>query len=230
MVKKLMLSALGLAVVSLVYPAAQFPTNAPQPPLNVLTPQEKEEGWKLLFSGTSLGGWENDKGDWRVEDGVIVSRNGPGHLFSRKKYKNFELSWNVCAYDVAVPKKRFGNPGVFLRGIKTGRNFPQGYEVQVDPYDIKNPTGGLYGLATGDLLVKTGHWNPTAFLQVHEGKWIRQRARIVNQHITVWINGEKTLAWSDPQNRFPEAGYIALQNHHATDVVLFADVKIKELD
>ena len=232
MFKKIVLSGwILVTLVILTYPAVQFPINSPQGPLNVLTEQEKREGWKLLFNGLNLQGWEYDRGDWRVEENVIVSQNGPGHLFTKNIYENFELSWSVCAYDIAVPKERFGNSGVFLRCIKTGGRFPSGYEVQVDPYDIKNPTGGVYGLATGNLLVEpAGNWRSEAFLQVHEGKWIQQRARIVNDDITVWINREKTLDWTDPDSRYPNAGYIALQNHHASDVVLFTNIKIKELD
>ncbi len=140
----------------------------------------------------TLEGWEFDteqfKGDWYVDEGILVSDEAPrsSHLFTKKKYKNFELSWDVCAYDVAVPKQRFGNSGVFVRCIKTGGSFPSGYEVQVDPYDIKNPTGGIYGKAPGTLLVEDGKWKPEAFLQVHEGKWINQRVRIVDDHIMIW--------------------------------------------
>ena len=77
---------------------------------------------------------------------------------------------------------------------------------------------------------ENGEWKADAFFNVHEGKWIHQRARIEGAHIQVWVIGEKTLDWEDPDNSFPEAGYIALQNHHATDIVLFTDIKIKPLD
>ena len=232
------IAIVAIAVIALPACAQdrQFPTNKPMGDLNTLTDAEKADGWKLLFNGKNLEGWEFDteqfKGDWYVDEGILVSDEAPrsSHLFTKKKYKNFELSWDVCAYDVAVPKQRFGNSGVFVRCIKTGGSFPSGYEVQVDPYDIKNPTGGIYGKAPGTLLVENGKWKPEAFLQVHEGKWINQRVRIVDDHIMIWINGEKTLDWKDPKNEFPEAGYISLQCHHSTDIVLFTNIKIKELD
>ncbi len=225
-----MLSVFGLAIVGLTHSAARFPTNAPQDPLNTLTAQQKGEGWKLLFNGNHLESWESEKGDRRVKEGIAISRDGPGHLFTENNYKNFELSWTVCDYDESIPKKCYGNSGVFLRAIEPITNFPRGCEFQVDSDDIKKPTCGIDSLTTGDLLVETtGGWNPKAFFEVHEGKGIQQRARIVNQHITEWINREKTLEWIDPDNRYSEAGYIALQKHHANGVVLFANVKIKEL-
>ncbi|UCF36988.1 MAG: DUF1080 domain-containing protein [Acidobacteriota bacterium] len=208
----------------------QFPTNAPEGPVNQLSADEKADGWVLLFNGSDLSGWEHDQGEWRVENGMIVSSNGPGHLFTQNKYADVEVEWDLCAYDIAVPKRRFGNSGVFLRAIKTGENYPQGYEVQVDPYDLKNPTGGIYGMAAGNLLVDGfGRWKQGAFFDVHEGKWIHQRARIEGSRIQVWVNGEKTLDWTDPENRFAKPGYIALQNHHKTDVVLFSSIKLREL-
>lgn len=226
--------ALGLlASTAMAQEKRQFPTNKPAGDLNVLTDQDKADGWELLFNGKDLTGWEADKEEcWSVKDGIIVSEKGTTHLFSKEKFQNVELQWDVCAYDVAVPKQRFGNSGVFLRGIKEARPgaFPKGYEVQVDPYDVKNPTGGVYGKAPGNLLVdENGKWKPEAFFAVHEGKWMHQRARIEGNRIQVWINGEQTMDWTDPDNSFPEAGQISLQNHHATDVVLFANIKVKRI-
>lgn len=233
----LLLSLLLMAAGAPAYPqSAPIPaTNFPEPPLNTLTDQEKADGWQLLFNGKDMEGWEFDdakyKGEWKIEDGVLIAEKGPSHLFTAKKYKNFEASWNVCTYDIRVPKFRYGNSGIFVRGVKSGAAFPKGYEVQVDPYDVKNPTGGIYGMATGNLLVdENGNWKPEAFFDIHDGKWMSQRVKIVDNHIMVWINGKLTLDWKDEKNSFPEAGYIALQCHHATDVVLFTNIKIKVLD
>lgn len=210
----------------------RFPTNVPAGDLNTLTEVEKAEGWMLLFNGRDLEGWESDgRGAWRVEQGILVSTDGPSHLFSRDVFGDVEVAWYLCTYDIAVPKQRLGNSGVFLRTVKTEEAYPKGYEIQVDPYDIKNPTGGVYGMAPGTLLVDGfGRWKPDAFLQVHEGKWIHQRARIRGSRIEIWVNGEQTLDWTDPEHRFPSPGPIALQNHHKSDVVLFTNIKLRRLD
>lgn len=233
----LILACLVLAAGSLAYSqSAPIPaTNFPKPPLNTLTDQEKADGWQLLFNGENFDGWEFDtekfKGEWKIVDGVLIAEKGPSHLFTAQKFTNFEACWDVCTYDVRVPKFRYGNSGIFVRCVKTGSSFPKGYEVQVDPYDVKNPTGGIYGMAPGNLLVdENGHWKPEAFMEVHEGKWINQRVRIVGNHIMLWVNGQLTLDWTDEKNSFPEAGFIALQCHHSTDVVLFTNIKIKVLD
>lgn len=207
-----------------------FPINKPEGELNKLTDQEKADGWQLLFNGENLDGWKPDNGEWKVVDGVIVSQHGTGHLFSDRTFKNCIAQWDVCAYDVAIPKKRYGNSGVFVRTVKSGGSFPKGYEVQVDPYDVNNPTGGIYGRSPGTLLVEDGKWKPEAFFEVHEGKWIHQQVMCIDNHFIVWINGKISLDWIDEENSFPDAGPLALQNHHPTDVVLFTNVKVKPLD
>lgn len=218
-------------------PAASI--NFPDGEQNSLTAAEKSAGWKLLFNGDNLDGWhvdEKHKGNWYVENGIIVSdQQGASHLFTDGKYKNFEATWDVCAYDVRIPKQRLGNSGVFVRTVKRDSSFPLGYEIQVDHYDVNNPTGGIYnagfnGDVRGTLLVdKDGNWKPEAFFEVHEGKWFNQRVKVEGDRIQIWINGKQTLDWTDPESKFPEAGPLALQNHHGSDVVLFSNIKIKEI-
>lgn len=214
--------------------------NFPKGEQNSLTAEEKAAGWKLLFNGENLEGWhveEKYKGNWSVDNGVIISdQNGPSHLYTDGKFKNFEATWDVCAYDVRIPKQRMGNSGVFVRTVKRDAGFPLGYEIQVDPYDPGHPTGGIYnagfkGDVRGTLLVdKDGNWKPEAFLEVHDGKWFNQRVKVEGNRIQIWINGTQTLDWTDPEAKFPDAGPLALQCHHGTDVVLFTNIKIKELD
>lgn len=69
---------------------------------NSLTPQEKKDGWTLLFDGKSLKGWNDPRkkspaGDgWTVEDGAIRALPKPTlreDIISDRKFSNFELSW-----------------------------------------------------------------------------------------------------------------------------------------
>lgn len=225
---------LGLLLLTLTTSAwaqRSFPTMMPEGELNTLTEAEESMGWELLFNGEDTDGWFADRGEWSIEDGVIISTNGTGHLFTEKKYKNFYLQYDVCAYDVRIPKGRLGNSGVFVRGMQTDGVWPRGYEIQVDPYDINNPTGGIYGKARGTLLVdEDGNWKPEAFFDVHEGKWQHFKVLCIDNHIMIWVNGELTLDWIDENNEFADAGHIALQNHHGSAVVLFTNIKIRSLD
>jgi hypothetical protein len=73
---------------------------------NVLSPQEKAAGWKLLFDGRSLKGWvdlsaKNVPGDaWSVENGTVKANSKTAireDLISRGNYSDFEMvfDWKV---------------------------------------------------------------------------------------------------------------------------------------
>lgn len=73
---------------------------------NTLTPEEKAQGWQLLFDGKTFQGWANPgdlspPGDsWVIEDGCLKSRSHPNlreDLFTTSTFDNFELAfeWKI---------------------------------------------------------------------------------------------------------------------------------------
>ncbi len=69
---------------------------------NQLTAAEKAAGWKLIFDGKTMTGWEDVRtssppGDsWTIEDGALKSVPHPKlreDLFTRETFGDFELSW-----------------------------------------------------------------------------------------------------------------------------------------
>src|SRR5665647_2913198 len=88
---------------------------------NVLTDQEKVDGWKLLFDGQSLNGWKNynEPGitGWSAQDGNLASSgtgsDSTGYIITDKKYDNFELAfdWKIAAE---------GNSGVWTSAPEYG--------------------------------------------------------------------------------------------------------------
>ena len=84
---------------------------------NTLTAEEKAAGWKLLFDGKSMKGWEDPSqekppGDgWIVADGCLKTVPNPRireDLFTKENFGDFELAfeWKIA------PK---GNSGVKYR-------------------------------------------------------------------------------------------------------------------
>ena len=74
--------------------------------VNTLTPQEKAQGWQLLFDGKSFDGWKNPAdlsppGDsWGIENGCLKSRSHPKlreDLFTAGTFEDFELAfeWKI---------------------------------------------------------------------------------------------------------------------------------------
>src|SRR2546430_7491129 len=83
-------------------------------PLNTLTDEEKQAGWKLLFDGKTTNGWrgyqkqEAPEG-WQAVDGVLTRIKGrSGDLITIDEYDNFELTvdWRIAPG---------GNSGIIYR-------------------------------------------------------------------------------------------------------------------
>jgi len=96
---RLVAASCCVLAVCLIAPSASVSPEAAAP--NLLTESEKASGWRLLFDGRTLAGWDdpskkNPPGDaWTVEDGAIVSLPHPRlreDLLTVDKFENFELS------------------------------------------------------------------------------------------------------------------------------------------
>src|SRR5512135_966586 len=86
----------GTAIVSL-----------PEDTINRLSPEEKAQGWILLFDGKSLAGWKGYNKDnipsrWIVKDGALQTagkqeiksdKELTGDIITVDQFESFELSW-----------------------------------------------------------------------------------------------------------------------------------------
>lgn len=124
-----------------------------QAQLNVLTSQEKKEGWELLFNGKDLTGFKqlNGEAKYRVEDGAIVgttvSNTPNSFLATVKDYGDFIL-------EVELKVDNSMNSGIQFRSlslpeVKNGR--VHGYQMEIDPSD-RAWSGGIYDEARRDWL------------------------------------------------------------------------------
>lgn len=219
---------------------------------NSLSAEERAEGWRLLFDGTSTDGWRNahadsfpDKG-WAVRDGeLIVLESGGGEaahggdIVTVDEYGDFELQldFKLTAGANSGVKyfvtEKVGTPG---RGSAIGLEY-QLLDDDRHP-DAKmgiggnRTTGSLYDLIaapTDKRVAAVGEWNT---------------ARIVSKGRKVehWLNGSKLLEFERGSDHFrklvagskykefkafgeAESGHILLQDHGNT--VHFRNIKIK---
>src|SRR3984885_5489154 len=133
-----------LGMASLVVPCS---VAAAQGAPNKLTSSEAAHGWKLLFNGKDLDGWQplstskpEATGDWSVADGAIVCPGtSAGGVAGNAPYTNFELKLQFRGSEKV-------NSGVFLRPTKEGAPHKTGYELQIWDYQPAgfNP-GSLVG-------------------------------------------------------------------------------------
>lgn len=208
--------------------------------MNELSPEEKNDGWTLLFDGGSLDGWrafktETPPAGWQVNDGVLVRTGEGGDLMTARQYGDFMLD-----FDFKIAEG--GNSGVMYRVTTDGeRPYYSGPEYQIldnarHP-DGKNGrdrfTGANYALNAPEK----DSGNPA-------GEWNNARIVVRGNHVEHWLNGEKVVTYEfnspDWQQRVAASkfkawpmygkasrGYIVLQDHG--NRVEFRNVKIKEL-
>mgnify|MGYP000623554000 CR=1 FL=1 len=162
-----------------------------------------------------LDNWfAEDKAVWTNEGGSLFGRKGPGHLFTKASYTNFEMRALVKVND-------HGNSGMYFRvkpNPDANNPWPIGYEAQVDNHDPKNFTGAVYDKAWAKGVDKP---------ITRDDAWFDYRVRVEGEHVRTWINGR--LRGDAHLSEF-DSGHLAVQGHHDGNVIEFRDIRIIELD
>ncbi len=188
-----------------------------------------ELGYRSLFDGKSLEGWEGAGQDaaacWQVADGLLMctGKKGPW-LRSQDQFGNFDLRLDYKL-------KPGGNSGVYVRvpadGNHHGNN--SGVEIQIlddkaDKYKTLKGyqyTGGVYDIAAPKQRVgrDSGQWNSLEIL-------VRgQRYVIVHNGITI-VDAD-VEEYPDLKVRRQD-GFLGLQNH--SEEVWYRNVRLSRLD
>jgi hypothetical protein len=170
---------------------------------------QAQGGWKTLFDGTSLKGW-NVVGDanWEVVDNVVQANKGSGFLVTPDSYGDFEFSAEFWVSEDA-------NSGVFLR-CQDPKTITQTNAYEVNIFD-KRPdqtyrTGGIVDLAKPASVIMTG------------GKWNTFDITARGTKLTVVLNGTKMVDVDDSKHA---RGPIALQ--YGAGTVKFRNVRVRTL-
>ncbi len=211
---------------------------------NVLSKSEKNNGWQMLFNGTSLDGWrmyKNKKTDsWGVKDGVIYCKESVdksdlrSDIVTTAQYENFELSvdWKIAPqansgimYHVT---EEFDAP--YLSGpeyqLIDDKGFPQKLEewqMTASDYAMHNassrPTKPIGEFNTSKIVVngtKREHWlNGVKVLSF-------------DAMTPEWFAKKSKSKWSEANGYgMAKKGHICLQDHGGG--VWFKNIKLKEL-
>ncbi len=205
MVNRTILWTLALLVAAAGL-SAQLSSRSQRP--NSITFEEGEDGWMLLFYGSSMDDWTAaGDADWRVEDGAIVADSGGrGLLLTVDEYDNFELLVEFLA-DPGT------NSGIFLRTVSAPGDVRKDcYELNIAPPENAFPTGSLVGRRKVEGLGEVDDWR-----QYH--------VEAFDGHFKVWLDGELILEYEDPEPI--EKGFVGLQHNQGR--IAFRNVKIRYL-
>ena len=230
------MSRLFAAGLCLVFCVSTSPARSAD---NELTPEEKGNGWTLLFDGKSLDGWirSDGKPSNRGVDHEALNphRCGAYMLVYDKEFSNFELK---CDFKV-TPQC---NSGIFVRtfpltprkGKDVGYN---GIEIAIDD-GIKegyHATGAIYDLSPVlvDATKPTGQWNHILIRCDKSEIVVELNGKIVNnvdldKFTEPNVRPDKTPHKFDvAYKKHPKHGYIGLQDHGSP--CWFKNIKLREL-
>lgn len=186
--------------------------------------QAADNGFRPLFDGAGLSGWDGDESLWLVEDGMIVGRS-PGiehndFLATEKSYGDFILRFQIHLLDNS------GNSGVQFRSERVpGDTEMIGYQADVGPqywaslYDEsrRRKTLAAPDEATLQRALKANDWND---YEIHAQ----------GTHIALKLNGIATVDYQETDPDIPLSGRLALQIHSGPAMeVRFRDIQIREL-
>ncbi len=207
---------------------------------------ETPAGFKSLFNGKDLSGWEGNPDFWSVQEGVITGKTTAekptkGNTFLIWKdgtLKDFELrvKWKLLAH----------NSGIQFRSKDHGNFVVGGYQADMDYGN--SYTGILYEERGRGILVKRG----TRLLVQADGKKVEQGRTAEDKdilealkkddwneyvitckgsHVTQVLNGVTTVDLTDEQeDKRALSGILALQLHAGPPMVVqFKDIHLKEL-
>ncbi|MGH9328696.1 MAG: 3-keto-disaccharide hydrolase [Terriglobia bacterium] len=142
-----------------------------------VTKSKARHGWKLLFDGQSLKGWQaHVGGDWRIEGGALVC---PG---TSSGWLNTTVSSNNYVLKLEFRGAGTINSGVFLRAQEEGRPWISGYECQIWDYQ---PGGFDTGSLVGSVKAL-----PTKIIP---NRWNRYEITVDGDRFVVVLNGKTIL-------------------------------------
>lgn len=208
--------------------------------INTLSPQEKTDGWALLFNGEDLSNFrvfgkdEKPGLGWKIEDGILKKAAGVpgGHIITKEKYGDFAFSWE---WRIAAK----GNSGIKYLVVEDRANVPGPEYQMLDDTGHKDgkvgphrQTACLYDIfppAENKPLKPVGEWNQSMI--VVKGKSVEH-----------WLNGIRVLTYelesenlnaAIAKSKFAKAkdfekkvnGHIMLTDHF--DECSFRNIKIR---
>ena len=213
-----------IALLTLPIPAGAQGETATQPSRDTPSPS-----FVRIFDGKTFAGWEGDiEKTWRIADGVIaggsleatVPRNE--FLATRREYGDFELR---LRYKL-VGTEGFVNGGVQFRSRRVPNHHEMiGYQADLGAgYD-----GHLYDESRRRRMLTDAAAEIISRITRH-GDWNEYTIRAEGARVQLWLNGVRTVDYTEPDENIARRGVLALQIHgNCKAIVRFKDIEIRDL-
>jgi len=196
-----------------------------------LTPQERSDGFEVLFDGRTLANWHmialgETPGTWTVRDEVLTHTPGDNWLASDRIYTDFVLR---LEYRTGAGT----DSGIFLRSAPAGYPSFTGMEIEIknDPDAAPSPRSNtsVYGAVA-----------PLKNVTRPAGAWNTVDISLIQRRLVAIWNGEKihdldlddtahATAMRGPLSARARAGHVGFQAHATGAPVEFRHIRIKAL-
>lgn len=213
-------------------------------------PASAEAGYKTIFNGKDLTGWEGDERFWSVVDGVIQGKTTPQNkaphntflIWQGGKLKDFHLklkfrittgnnsgvqyrstdlgSFRVGGYQAEVENEP-GEVGFLYHERGRGRLVLVGQSVEIDANGEKQVVGSV---ADVEALIAAPYY--------YDKDWNEYHIIARGNHIVHYLNNYPTMQLidNDSQGRLME-GVLALQIHAGSPMTVeYKDIRVKPLE
>jgi hypothetical protein len=164
-----------------------------------------------IFDGKTLHGWEGNTNNWRVEDGAIVA----GRLERRQPHNEFLATTREFGnFELRLQYKVEGSNGFVNGGVQFwSQRVPNNFEVSGYQADLGAETdGNLYDESRRNRNLVAAE-KETREKALKPGDWNNYRIRAEGAHIRLWLNGVKTVDYTESDESIRRRGIIALQIH-----------------
>lgn len=206
--------------------------------------QDNEAGFKPIFNGKDLGGWDGDPKFWSVKNGAITGQT----TLENPGTKNTFLIWRQGELDDFELRLSFrvenGNSGIQYRSRELGQWEVGGYQADIET----GPQwmGGLYdeqgrgSLATrGQKTVMDEKGEKKAdqtgdadklYASIKPGDWNTYTIIAQGTHLVQKINDQVMADVTDNDPKGYRSGILALQIHAGPPMMVqFKDIRLKRL-
>lgn len=200
---------------------------------NILTEEEKSQGFVSLFNGRSLDGWVGDTISYRAQDGCIMVTTGNdfgGNLYTKDEYADF-------IYRFEFQLTPGANNGLGIRAPLEGDAAYVGMELQIldntDPIYANLKPYQYHGSVYGVIPARRDFQNPV-------GEWNYEEVVIQGTHVKVTLNNtvivdgdiadardNGTMDHKDHPGLKNTKGHIGFLGHGS--VLKFRNIRIKTL-
>jgi hypothetical protein len=183
---------------------------------------------RRLFDGRTLNGWVGDTNTFHVRDGAIVGGSFKDKiprnefLCTKREYTNFVLKVKFKLLGGAQ-----ANGGVQFRTKRhENNNEVSGYQA-----DMGDPSwwGCLYDESRRDKILAQAPVEDVKKV-LKRDDWNQYEIRAEGKHIRVFLNGAKTVDYTEDDASIPDHGIIAVQIHAGPpSEAWYKDITVMEL-